>query len=77
MDSNQEVMNWVIALRIQGLNKSTTKNMKRGPVKRRSHDVQLQILLQLPQELASFSLLFIICSLSYWAMSLTISEWLT
>ena len=33
MDSNQEVMNWVIALRIQGLNKSTTKNMKRGPVR--------------------------------------------
>ena len=77
MDLVQEVMNWVIVLRLQGPNKSTTKGMKRGPVKGRSHDVQLQILLQLPQELASFSLLFIICSLSYWAMSLTISEWLT
>jgi len=50
-------MNWVIALRIQGPNKSAAKSMKRGPVKGRSHDAQLQILLQLPQKLAAFSLL--------------------
>ena len=50
-------MNWVIALRIQGPNKSAAKSMKRGPVKGRSHNAQLQILLQLPQELANFSLL--------------------
>ena len=31
--------------------------MKRGPVKGRSHDAQLQILFQLPQELASLSFL--------------------
>ena len=30
MDSVREVMNWVIALRIQGPNKSGTKNVKRG-----------------------------------------------
>ena len=69
MDSVRGVMNWVTALRIQGPNKSTTKSMKRGPVKGRSHDAQLQILLQLLQELASFSLLFMICSLSCWAIS--------
>ena len=50
-------MNWVTALRIQGPNKSTTKNMKRGPVKGRSYNAQLQILFQLPQELASLSFL--------------------
>ena len=50
-------MNWVIALRIQGPNKSAAKSMKRGPVKGRSHDAQLQILLQLPQKLVAFSLL--------------------
>ena len=33
MDSIREVMNWVIALRIQGPNKSVAKNMKGGPVK--------------------------------------------
>ena len=49
--------------------------MKRGPVKGRSHDAQLQILFQLPQELTSFSLLFVICPLSCWAMSLTMSDW--
>ena len=38
MDLIQEVMNWVIALRIQGPNKSATKSMKKGPVKGRSHD---------------------------------------
>ena len=58
MDSIREVMNWVIALRIQGPDKSMAKSMKRGPVKRRSHDAQLHILFQLPQELVSFSLLF-------------------
>ena len=73
MDSIQEVMNWVIALRIQGPNNSTAKSVMRGSVKGRSHKGQLQILLELPQELASFSLLFMICSLSCWAMSLTIS----
>ena len=77
MDSIQEVMNQVIALRIQGPNKNTAKSMKRGPVKGRSHDVQLQILFELPQELASFSLLFMICSLSCWAMSLTTSDQFT
>ena len=41
-------MNWIIALRIQGPNKSAPKNMKRGLVKERSHDTQLQILFQLP-----------------------------
>ena len=65
-------MNWVIALRIQGSNKSAANSLKRGPVKGRSHDAQLQILFQLPQELASISLFFMICSLSCWAMSLTI-----
>ena len=69
MDSIWEVMKWVIALRIQGPNKNVTKSMKRGPVKGRSHDAQLQILFQLLQELASFSLLFMICSLSCWAIS--------
>ena len=44
--------------------------MNRGTVKGRSHDTQLQILSQLPQELASFSLLFMICFLSCWATSL-------
>ena len=77
MDSIREVINWVIALRIQGPNKSTAKSMKSGPIKSRSQDAQLQILFQLPQELASFSLLFMICSLSCWAMSLTISDWFT
>ena len=51
-------MNWVIALRLQGPNKSIAKSMKRGPAKWRNHDSQLQILFQLPQELVSFSLLF-------------------
>ena len=69
MDSIREVMILVIVLRIQGPNKSTAKSIKRGPVKGRSHDPQLQILFQLSQELASFSLS---CS----AMSLTISDWL-
>ena len=75
MDSIREVMNWVIALRIQGPNKSVVKNMKREPVKGRSHDAQLQILFQLPQKFASCSLLFKIRSLSCWAMSLTIPDW--
>jgi len=57
MDSILEVMNWVIALRIQGPNKSITKSMKRGPVKRKNHDSQLQILFQWPQELVSLSFL--------------------
>ena len=70
-------MTWVTALRIQGPNKSVVKNMKREPVKGRSHDAQLQILFQLPQELASFSFLFMICSLSCWAMFLTIPDWFT
>ena len=70
-------MNWVIALRIHGPNKSIAKNMKRGLVKGGSHDVQLQILFQLPQELASSSLLFLIRSLSCWAMSLTTPDWFT
>ena len=69
-------MNWVIILRIQGPNKSTTKTMNRGTGKGRSHDAQLQILLQLPQKLASFSL-FMIYSLSGWALPLTISDWFT
>ena len=68
-------MNWVIILRIQGPNKSTTKTMNRGTGKGRSHDAQLQILLQLPQKLASFSLLFIICSLSCWDVLLTSSQY--
>ena len=51
MDSIWEVMDWVIALRIRGRNKSATKNMKRGPVKRRSHDAQLQILFSYPRDL--------------------------
>ena len=51
--------------------------MKRGLVKGGSHDVQLQILFQLPQELASSSLLFLIRSLSCWAMSLTTPDWFT
>ena len=51
--------------------------MNRGTVKGRSHNAQLQILLQLPQELASFSLLFMISSISCQAMSLTISDWFT
>ena len=58
MDSFWEVMNWVTALRIQEPNRNATKNMKRRLVKGRSHDAQLQILFQLPQELVSFSLLF-------------------
>ena len=70
-------MNWVTALRIQGPNKSTAKNMKRGRIKRRSHDAQLQILFQLPQEFVSFSLLFMIRSLSCWDTSLTIPDWFT
>ena len=70
-------MNWVIALRIQGPNKSAAKSMKRGPVKGRSHDALLQTLLQLPQELASFALLFMICSLRCWALSPSISDWFT
>ena len=77
MDSIREVMNWVIALRIQGPNKSTTDSMKRGPVKARRQDAPLQTLFQLPQESASFSLLFMICSLSCWAMFQTISDWFT
>ena len=77
MDSIREVMNWVIALRIQGPNKGAAKSMKRGPVKGRSHDAQLQTLFQSPQELASLSLFFMICSFSFWAMSLTISDWFT
>ena len=71
----QEVMNWVIALRKQEPNRSITKNMKRGSVKVRSHDTQLQILFLLPQEFASSSLLFMIPFLSCWAMSLTIPDW--
>ena len=63
MDSIREVMNWVRTLRIQGPNKSAAKSMERGLVKGRSHDAQLQILLQLPRELACFPLHFMICSL--------------
>ena len=70
-------MNCVIALRIQGPNKNATKNMKRGLVKGRSHNAQLHLLFQLPQEFASSSLLFMIHSLSCWAMSLTIPDWFT
>ena len=70
-------MNWVIASRIQGPNKRGAKNMKRGLVIGRSHDAQLQILLRLPQEFASSSLLFMIRSLSCWVMSLTIPDWFT
>ena len=75
MDSILEVMDWVIALRIHGHNKSATKNMKRGPVKRRSHDAQLQILFQLSQGFARSSFLFMIHSFSYWAILLTIPDW--
>ena len=67
-------MNQVIPLRLQGPNKNAAKTMKRGPVKGRSHSSQLQILFQLPQELSSFSLLFMICSLSCWATSLTLPD---
>ena len=74
MDSIWELMNWVIALRIQRANKSAAETTKRGPVKERNHNNQVQILFQLSQELASFSLLFIICSPSCWAMSLIISD---
>ena len=74
MDLIQEVTNWEIALRIQGPKKSTAKIMKRGPVKGRSHGAQLQIF-QLSQEFASSSLLFMIHSLSCWAMPLTIPDW--
>ena len=70
-------MNGVTGLRPQGPNKSAAKNMKRGQVKGRSHDPPLQILFQLAQESASFSLLFMIHSLSCWAMSLTIPDWFT
>ena len=61
-------------LRIQGPNKSATKNTKRGAVKGRSHDAQLQILFQLSQEFANFSLLFMIRFLSCWPMFLTIPD---
>ena len=67
----------VIVLRIQGPNKSIAKNVKRGPVKGRSHDAQLQILFPLFQEFASSSLLFMICCLSGWPMSLAIPDWFT
>ena len=77
MDSIQEVTNWVTALRIQGPNKSAAKRMERGLVQGESHNAQLQILLQLSQELASSSLLFMTYSLSCWAMFLTISDWFT
>ena len=70
-------MNWVIALSIQGPKRSAAKNMKRGLVKGKSHDAQLQILFQLSQAFASPSLLLMICSLSCWAMSLTIPDWFT
>ena len=70
-------MNQVIALRLQGPNENAAKTMKRGPVKGRSHSAQLQILFQLPQELSSFSLLFMICSLRCWAPSLTLPDWFT
>ena len=70
-------MNWVIALRIQGPNRSAAKNMKRGLVNGRSHDAQLQILFQLLQEFASSSPLSMIHCLSCWAMSLTIPDWFT
>ena len=59
MDLIEEVRNWVIALSMQGPNKRATKTMKRG----------------LAQEVASFSLLFMICSHRRWALSLTISDW--
>ena len=70
-------MNWVIALRIQGPKRSTTKNMKRGLVEGKSQDAQLQVLFQLPQEFAGPSLIFMICSPSCWAVSLTIPDWFT
>ena len=75
-------MNWVIALRIQGPNKSATKSMKRGPVKGRSQDDQLMTGHGCPDIVSltpgiSFSLLFMICSLGCWAMSLTVSDWFT
>ena len=63
MNSIREIMNCVRALRIQGPHKSTAKNIKRGPVKGRSLNAQLQILFQLPQEFANSSLLFKIRSL--------------
>ena len=60
MDSIQEVMNQVIALRIQGPNKNAAKTMRTGSVKGRSHNAQIQILFQLSQELASFSFLWFV-----------------
>ena len=52
-------------------------NMERGLVKGKSHDAQLQILFQLPQEFASSTPLFMIHSLSCLAMSLTVPDWFT
>ena len=51
MDLVQEVMNWVIVLRLQGPNKSTTKGMKRGPVKGRSHDASSRYCSNYPRNL--------------------------
>ena len=39
----------VIVLRIQGPNKSIAKNVKRGPVKGRSHDAQLPYYFSYPR----------------------------
>ena len=51
MESIREVMNWVTALRIQGPNKNAAKNMKRGPVKGRSHDASSRYCSNYPRNL--------------------------
>ena len=51
MDSIQESMNWVTALRIRRPNKNAPKNMKRGPVKGRSHDASSRYCSNYPRNL--------------------------
>ena len=70
--TNEALGNSLISILKSYFIKVSVQFMKRGPVKGRSHDAQLQILLQLPQELVSSSLLLMIHFLSCWAMSLTI-----
>ena len=44
-------MNWITALRIQGPNKSTAKNMKTGSAKERSHDASSRYCSNHPRDL--------------------------
>jgi hypothetical protein len=59
------------AFSIQGPNRSARRSIKRGPARGNNQGAQQHVLSQKDHELDNFYLLFVMCSLNCWAMSLT------